>query len=71
MGAGARLTLSEAESKALVARYGIPVPAERTVPDAVGAVLAATEIGFPVVLKARSPDIAHKSDVGAVRLGLS
>src|SRR4029079_7789361 len=44
-------TLSEAESKALVAAHGIPVPDERIVPDAPGAVAAADEIGYPVVLK--------------------
>jgi acetyl-CoA synthetase (ADP-forming) len=63
-------TLSEAESKALVARYGIPVPSERTVPNAEGAVLAASEIGFPVVLKLCAPSIAHKTERGLVRLGL-
>ena len=70
-GAGALSTLSEAESKALVARYGIPVPAERTAADAAVRVLAATEIGFPVVLKLCGPSIAHKTERGLVRLGLT
>jgi succinyl-CoA synthetase beta subunit len=70
-GASALSTLSEADSKALVARYGIPVPAERTVPDAEGAVLAASEIGFPVVLKLCGQTIAHKTERGLVRLGLT
>ena len=70
-GASALTTLSEAESKAFVARYGIPVPAERTAPDAEGAVLAATEIGFPVVLKLCGQSIAHKTERGLVRLGLT
>ena len=64
-------TLSEAESKALVARYGIPVPRERTAPDVEGAVRAATEIGFPVVLKLCGQSIAHKTERGLVRLGLT
>ena len=36
--------------------------------DADGAVAAAAEIGGPVALKVVSPDILHKSDLGAVRL---
>ncbi len=70
-GAGAVSTLSEAESKALVARFGIPVPAERSAADADGAREAATEIGFPVVVKLCGPSIAHKTERGLVRLGLT
>ncbi|MCB8963116.1 MAG: acetate--CoA ligase family protein [Ardenticatenales bacterium] len=62
-------TLNEADSKALLRRYGLPVPA--------GAVAAATEapaaaatIGFPVVAKLLSSTIVHKSDVGGVYLNL-
>ena len=38
--------------------------------DADAAVAAADAIGYPVVLKIASPDIAHKSDIGGVILGL-
>ena len=64
-------TLSEAESKALVAAHGIPVPDERIVPDAPAAVAAAAAIGYPVVLKLNGDAIAHKTERGLVRLGLA
>jgi succinyl-CoA synthetase beta subunit len=63
-------TLSEAESKTLVAAYGIPVPDERIVPDPVGAVAAANAIGYPVVLKLNGDAIAHKTERGLVRLSV-
>ena len=64
-------TLSEAESKALLAGFGVPMPAEQLAPDAVAAVAAATEIGFPVVAKLCGDRIAHKTERGLVRLGLA
>ena len=70
LGAGQEL-LSEAESKAVLAAYDIPVVALRacgTAPQEL--VDAARDIGFPVVLKILSPDISHKSDVGGVALHL-
>ncbi|HET9972655.1 MAG TPA: acetate--CoA ligase family protein, partial [Streptosporangiaceae bacterium] len=56
---------------ALLSEYGIPVA--RTEPAATrGTALAAADtIGYPVVLKTAEPGIAHKSDVGGVRLGLA
>jgi succinyl-CoA synthetase beta subunit len=63
-------TLSEADSKALLARYGVPVLAERTVGDADGAVDAAAALGYPVVVKLCGDRIAHKTERGLVRLGL-
>ncbi len=44
-------TLSEPDSKALLAGFGVPIAPERVVDDADGAAAAATEIGFPVVVK--------------------
>ncbi len=64
-------TLSEAESKALVAAHGIPVPDERIVPDAAAAVAAADAIGYPVVVKLNGDAIAHKTERGLVRLDLA
>lgn len=63
-------TLSEADSKALLARYGVPVPDERVVATAVEAAAAAVEIGFPVVAKLCGDAIAHKTERGLVRLRL-
>ena len=68
--AGALTTLSEAESKALVARFGVPVPDERVVATADDAVSAADEIGYPVVVKLCGAAIAHKTERGLVRLRL-
>jgi succinyl-CoA synthetase beta subunit len=68
---GASRTLSEAESKALLARFGLPMPAERLAADADGAAAAATAIGFPVVAKLCGDRIAHKTERGLVRLALA
>jgi acetyl coenzyme A synthetase (ADP forming)-like protein len=51
--------------------FGVRVVQTVAAADAEAAALAATTIGFPVVLKAGSGRIVHKSDVGAVRLGLA
>jgi acyl-CoA synthetase (NDP forming) len=62
--------LTEAEAKALFARVGVPVVEERRAATAEAAADAAAALGFPVVLKLDSPDIAHKTEVGGVRLNL-
>ncbi len=64
-------TLSEEASKALLAPHGVPFLDERSVPDADGAVAAADELGLPVVVKLNGDAIAHKTERGLVRLGLS
>lgn len=70
----ARLTapraLSETESKKLLAAYGIPLPREELATGVGMAVEAARRIGFPVVLKAVSAQVPHKSDAGLVFLNL-
>jgi acetate---CoA ligase (ADP-forming) subunit beta len=63
-------TLSEAESKALLARHGVPIPAEELVATAEEAVEAAGRIGFPAVVKLCGAGIAHKTERGLVKLGL-
>jgi acetyltransferase len=65
-----RTLLTEPEAKALAAAFGLPVPRSVLAATREGALAAAREIGFPVVLKIHSPDITHKSEVGGVRLGL-
>jgi acyl-CoA synthetase (NDP forming) len=66
--AGERLT--EREAKAVIAAYGVPVASDAVVADEDAAVSAADALGYPVVLKVESPDIAHKTEAGVVRLGL-
>lgn len=63
-------TLSEADSKALLARHGVPVVPERVAPTADDAVAAAEELGYPVVAKLCGAAIAHKTERGLVRLRL-
>lgn len=67
---GARL-LSPAESFALMAELGVAVPAWRCVARPSEAALAAEEVGFPVALKAFGEKIVHKSELGAVAVGLT
>jgi acetate---CoA ligase (ADP-forming) len=57
---------NEASAKAALASTGIAVLKERVAHSLQEALLAAREIGFPVVLKIVSPDIAHKTEVGGV-----
>jgi len=54
----------------LLRDYGIPAVRVRAAGTRARALAAAAEIGYPVVLKTDEPRIAHKSDVGGVRLGL-
>lgn len=63
-------TLSEADSKALLAEVGVPILPERVVPDPEAAAEAAVGLGFPVVLKLCGDRIAHKTERGLVRLRL-
>jgi acyl-CoA synthetase (NDP forming) len=63
--------LAEAEAKALLARYGVPRPPEAFVTSAEEAVVSARRIGGPVALKVQSPDILHKTEAGAVILGVA
>lgn len=50
--------------------YGISHPPTQRVRSAAAASRAAAELGFPVALKAASPELPHKMDLGGVRLGL-
>ena len=64
-----RRVLDEVESKTFLAAAGMAVPASRVVPAGEVA-SAARSLGFPVVLKCVDAAIAHKSEAGAVALGL-
>jgi acetyltransferase len=61
--------LNPADSKELLAAFGIPIVRSRPAYSADEAVQVAEAIGYPVAMKILSPDIAHKTDVGGVRLG--
>jgi acyl-CoA synthetase (NDP forming) len=69
--AAASKVLTEIASKKLLARYGVPLPPEALAASEDEAVAAAAKIGGAVALKVQSPDILHKTEAGAVRLGLS
>ncbi|MSP83421.1 MAG: CoA-binding protein [Alphaproteobacteria bacterium] len=58
-------------SKAWLRRAGVALPDGRRVANIDGAVSAASEIGFPVVVKATGPKLLHKSELGAVALNLT
>lgn len=65
-----RRTLTEMESKALLAAFHIPVTQTVLARSANEAMMLATQMGFPVALKIDSPDISHKSDVQGVALNI-
>ena len=62
--------LSEYDSKRLLASYGFPVVREKLVNSRAGAVKAAKAMGLPVVLKACSPEIAHKTEKKLIEVDL-
>lgn len=63
--------LVEREAKQVLAAYGVPVVEERLARSADEAVAAARALGYPVVLKAESPTILHKTELGVVRLNVA
>jgi acyl-CoA synthetase (NDP forming) len=63
-------TLSEYDSKRVLSAYGFPVVREKLVKSRAGAVKAAKEIGLPVVLKACSPEISHKTEKKLIEVDL-
>lgn len=62
--------LSEYESKCILKSYGIPVTREELVQDLEEAKKAARNIGYPVVLKACSHELTHKTEKGLIEVGL-
>jgi acetyl coenzyme A synthetase (ADP forming)-like protein len=62
--------LSVTEAFEVLRCYGIPVAPYRVASDVAEAVESAAELGYPVVLKAVSQDIVHKTEAGAVRVDL-
>jgi acyl-CoA synthetase (NDP forming) len=68
--ASGRLQIGDAEARAILEAYRIPIPASKLCKTADEAVGCAEEIGYPVVMKIASPDILHKTDIGGVRLNV-
>ena len=65
-----RKVLSEYEAKRVLASYGIPVTREILVGDGSGAAKAAAEIGYPLVMKGCSSEIAHKTERGLIHVDI-
>ncbi|MEM2637749.1 MAG: acetate--CoA ligase family protein [Candidatus Hadarchaeales archaeon] len=65
-----RANLTADESFKLAEACGIPTPAMRLVRSPEEAVMAAEEIGYPVVMKIVSPEVVHKTDIGGVVLNV-
>lgn len=63
--------LSEHAAKQLLRAYGIRVPREQLVTSAAAAVRAAGLVGYPVVMKASGAQLAHKTELGLVKVGLT
>lgn len=61
---------AEDDAKRILAGWGLPVVTERRVDSPDAAVLAAGELGYPVVVKVVAPGLAHKTEFGGVALGL-
>ena len=64
-------TWTEVQSGAFLRSHGVPYVPATVALSAEEAVAAAEDLGYPVVLKVASEDIAHKTEVGGVRLMLS
>jgi acetyl-CoA synthetase (ADP-forming) len=65
-----RSRLSEYESKLFLASYGLPVTKERLAENHAELNTAADGIGYPLVIKASSHDIAHKTEKGLIRVDI-
>lgn len=65
-----RTSLSEYESKQVLAAYGIPVTREILVSHIKELIRVAEEIGYPLVLKGCSSGIAHKTEKGLIRVDI-
>ena len=62
--------LTEFEGKQLINGYGIPIPKGAIITNLSEALRAAEEITYPVSLKISEAELAHKSELGAVRLNI-
>ena len=65
-----RRLLPEDIGKTLVSQYGMKVPMGQRVTQASELRAAARRLGYPLVIKAMAPELIHKSDQGAVKIGI-
>jgi len=65
-----RTYMTDIEAFEVLNAYGFDVPVHKLTTSLEDALVAANEIGYPVVLKVASPDIVHKVDVGGVKIGI-
>jgi len=65
------VTLNEAESKAVLAAFGISTPKEVFVADGADTAAAVSDLEPPFAVKVVSRDIAHKTEAGGVKLGVA
>ena len=63
-----RGVLANVEAERILREFGIPLAETIPANHAEAAVRAAERLGYPVVIKIDSPDVAHKTDVGGVRV---
>jgi len=64
------LPLSEAQSKHVLSQHGLPIPQGQTASSLEQVITVATQLGYPVTLKAIGEGLAHKTELGAVKLNL-
>lgn len=68
---GKKADVSEYAAKRVLAAYGIPVTREELAASRDEALAIAARIGYPLAIKVQSPDISHKTEARAVRLGIA
>ncbi len=62
--------INEFDSKEILKEIGIPIPNQKLVSTKEELIVVANEIGYPIVMKLITEDIAHKSEMGAVKLNI-
>ena len=66
-----KTSINEAEAKALLREFDVPVVPETVASDAQEAVVAADRFGYPVVVKGMGAELVHKTERGLVHLNLN
>ena len=68
---GKVISHTEAESRELLAKAGVPFPKQRIVSSKAALAEAVESMSYPLVMKISSPDIAHKTEAGGVKLNIT